>query len=233
MDGGAWWAAVHGVSKTWTRLSTSLSLFTFMHWRRKWQPLQCSCLENPRDGGAWWAAVYGVTQSLTRLKRLSSSSNTRKNSPCYVPIPFFSYLISCCFSEHTVISAVLQTSQPSLPLFHCLCASVTKNNNPLRKKPTALKFYFSFHANIKRWLLHKLTLMLPTWVCALPAFLAAVQIVPWSPSINYIAHNRETRRRDGKKEMTEKWKKNQLKLLSWFRGGLERNFQTWDRVRGK
>ena len=26
-------------------------------------PLQCSCLENPRDGGAWWAAVYGVTQS--------------------------------------------------------------------------------------------------------------------------------------------------------------------------
>ena len=38
-------------------------------------PLQCSCLENPRDGEAWWAAVYGVTQSWTRLKRLSSSSN--------------------------------------------------------------------------------------------------------------------------------------------------------------
>ena len=37
-------------------------------------PLQCSCLENPRDGGAWWAAVYGVTQSRTRLKWLSSSS---------------------------------------------------------------------------------------------------------------------------------------------------------------
>ena len=35
-------------------------------------PLQCSCLENPRDGGAWWAAVYGVTQSQTRLKWLSS-----------------------------------------------------------------------------------------------------------------------------------------------------------------
>ena len=32
-------------------------------------PLQCSCLENPRDGGAWWAAIYGVTQSWTRLKR--------------------------------------------------------------------------------------------------------------------------------------------------------------------
>ena len=36
-------------------------------------PLQCSCLENPRDGGAWWAAVYEVSQSQTRLKRLSSS----------------------------------------------------------------------------------------------------------------------------------------------------------------
>ena len=39
-------------------------------------PLQCSCLENPRDGGAWWAAVYGVTQRGTRLKWLSSSSSS-------------------------------------------------------------------------------------------------------------------------------------------------------------
>ena len=39
-------------------------------------PLQCSCLENPRDGGAWWAAVYGVAQSQTRLKQLSSSSSS-------------------------------------------------------------------------------------------------------------------------------------------------------------
>ena len=38
-------------------------------------PLQCSCLENPRDGGAWWSAVYGVTQSQTQLQRLSSSSS--------------------------------------------------------------------------------------------------------------------------------------------------------------
>ena len=39
-------------------------------------PLQCSCLENPRDGGAWWAAVYGVAESRTRLKRVSSSSSS-------------------------------------------------------------------------------------------------------------------------------------------------------------
>ena len=44
-------------------------------------PLQRSCLENPRDGGAWWAAVYGVTQSRTRLKQLSSSSRRTLESP--------------------------------------------------------------------------------------------------------------------------------------------------------
>ena len=39
--------------------ATSLSLFTFMHGEGNGDPLQCSCLENPRDGGAWWAAVCG------------------------------------------------------------------------------------------------------------------------------------------------------------------------------
>ena len=48
-------------------------------------PLQCSCLENPRDGGAWWAVVYGVAQSWTRLKRLSSSS---RNSHIAVQVKF-------------------------------------------------------------------------------------------------------------------------------------------------
>ena len=56
---------------------TSLSLFTCMHWRRKWHPLQCSCLENPRTKGAWWAAIYGVAQNWTWLMRLSSSSSSR------------------------------------------------------------------------------------------------------------------------------------------------------------
>ena len=46
-------------------------------------PLQNSCLENPRDGGAWWAAISGVTQSRTRLKRLSSSSSS--SSRCFCP----------------------------------------------------------------------------------------------------------------------------------------------------
>ena len=127
-DGGAWWATVHGVTKSRTRLSnftfpfhfhalekemaphssvlawripgtgepgglqsmeslrvghdwaTSLSLFTFMHWRGNGNPLQCSCLENLRDGGAWWGAIYGVAHCRTRLKRLSSSSSSSKGT---------------------------------------------------------------------------------------------------------------------------------------------------------
>ena len=43
-------------------------------------PLQCSCLQNPRDGGASWAAIYGVAWSQTRLKQLSSSSTVWENS---------------------------------------------------------------------------------------------------------------------------------------------------------
>ena len=42
-------------------------------------PLQNSCLENPRDGEAWWAAIYAVAQNQTRLKRFSSSSSNEKN----------------------------------------------------------------------------------------------------------------------------------------------------------
>ena len=45
-------------------------------------PLQYSCLENPRDRGAWWAAIYGVAQSQTRLKQLSSSSSSREGIKC-------------------------------------------------------------------------------------------------------------------------------------------------------
>ena len=47
-------------------------------------PLQCSCLENPRDRGSWWAAVYGVAQSWTWLKRLSSSSSQYNITGMYI-----------------------------------------------------------------------------------------------------------------------------------------------------
>ena len=54
---------------------TSLSLFTFMHWRRKWQPTPVFLPGGSQGWGSLWAGVYGVTQSQTRLKRLSSSSS--------------------------------------------------------------------------------------------------------------------------------------------------------------
>ena len=78
MDGGARWAAVHGVAKIWTRLSYFTFTFTFHFLALETEVATHSSvlgLENPRDGGAWWAAVSGVVQSQTRLKRLSSSSS--------------------------------------------------------------------------------------------------------------------------------------------------------------
>jgi len=86
VDGGAWWAAVHGVAKSRIGLSDYRAERLHFHFslscigEGNGNPLQCSCLENPRDGGAWWAAVSGVAQSRTRLKQLSSSSSLRKNS---------------------------------------------------------------------------------------------------------------------------------------------------------
>ena len=121
-----------GVGHDW---ATSFWLFTFIHWRRKWQPtpvflpgesqgrgslvgcspwgceesytiawlhfhfslscigegngnpLQCSCLENPKDWGAWWASISGVAQSRTRLKRLSSSSRGYWKDAIFFPNP--------------------------------------------------------------------------------------------------------------------------------------------------
>ena len=76
MDTGAWKAAVHGVAEGRTQLSDFTFIFHFHALEKEMaNPLQCSCLDNPRDGGAWWAAVYGVAQSWTRLKQLSSSRN--------------------------------------------------------------------------------------------------------------------------------------------------------------
>ena len=75
MDGGAWWAAVHGVAKSRTRLHFHFHFSLSCIGEGNGNPLQCSCLESPRDGGAWWAAIYGAAQSRTRLKGLSSSSS--------------------------------------------------------------------------------------------------------------------------------------------------------------
>ena len=77
MDGGAWWAAVHGFTRSQTRLS-NFTVFFHFHALEKEMATHSSVLawRIPGTGEAWWAAVYGVAQSRTRLKRLSSSSSS-------------------------------------------------------------------------------------------------------------------------------------------------------------
>ena len=70
-------------------------------------PLQCSCLENPRDGGAWWAAVCGVAQSRTRLKWLSSSSSS-------------ALLLRVRWPRHQVCSWLARVSSPQ----RCFCITI-------------------------------------------------------------------------------------------------------------
>ena len=66
VDRGAWWAAVHGVAQSWTRLKL-LSMHACIG-EGNGNPLQYSCLENHGDRGAWWAAICGVAQGRTQLK---------------------------------------------------------------------------------------------------------------------------------------------------------------------
>ena len=68
-------------------------------------PLQCSCLENPRDGGAWWAAIYGVTQSQTRLKRLSSSSSSSvfKKWSTFTGLTYLKIFVFCFYTCSTCL----------------------------------------------------------------------------------------------------------------------------------
>ena len=72
-------------------------------------PLQCSCLENPRDGGAWWAALYGVAQSRTRLKRLSSSRmvKVRKNWQYQLLGRMWSNKLWCIVNENVKYTTTL------------------------------------------------------------------------------------------------------------------------------
>ena len=66
MDGGAWWAAVHGVSKSWIRLSDFTFTLTLMHWRRKWQPTPVFLPGEPQGWGSLVGfCLWGCTESDT------------------------------------------------------------------------------------------------------------------------------------------------------------------------
>ena len=84
-------------------------------------PLQCSCLQNPRDRGARWAAVHEVAQSRTRLKRLSSSSSSFKQIPpaCWTSVSMFHKMgmlklyMKCCRLESAPTHFMNVYSSPS------------------------------------------------------------------------------------------------------------------------
>ena len=94
---------------------TSLSLFISCIGEGNCNPLQCSCLENPRDGGAWWAAIYGVAQSRTRLKWLSSRSD--QTDPKFWPFhwqQFLSWLsLVACSAPNPTQPSQIALSTPS------------------------------------------------------------------------------------------------------------------------
>ena len=122
MDGGAWWAAVHGVAKSRTWLSDFT--FTFMHWRRKWQPTPVFWPGESQGRGAWWAAVYRVTQRQTGLKRLSSSSSLSQVIKVAPNCIFYWILPSnCVFVSHIFWLTVSPTKEAySVPvwIYHCI-----------------------------------------------------------------------------------------------------------------
>ena len=87
--------------------ATSLSLFTFTHWRRKWQSTPVFLPGESQGRGTWWAAVYGVAQSQTRLKRLSSSSSNACKS-LFVTVMLAEYVVRlldfCLSAKGEVVS---------------------------------------------------------------------------------------------------------------------------------
>ena len=90
--------------------ATSLSLFSFMHWRRKWQPTPVFLSGESQGRGAWWTAIYGVTQSRTRLKWLRSSISYIKESPLKCTMAFFLYVISAIFVIYFTFTCAMKTT---------------------------------------------------------------------------------------------------------------------------
>ena len=99
----------------WHDWATSLHFSLSCIGERNGNPLQCSCLENPRDGRAWWAAVSGVAQSWTRLERLrrSSSSSVAIVKLTHVSLPLWAKLFKSSKTWDTVPNLKFGSLTPS------------------------------------------------------------------------------------------------------------------------
>ena len=103
-------------------------------------PLQCSCLENPRDRGACWAAVYGVSQSQTWLKQLSSSSNYFKTLCWFLPyIHMTQPWVYMC-------SPSWPSFQPPSPPHHSESSQCTSPEHPVSCIELGLAIYITYDA---------------------------------------------------------------------------------------
>ena len=146
MDGGAWWAAVHGVAKSQTWMSDFTFTFHF-HALEKEMATRSSVLAWRIPGtGEPWAAIYGVTQSWTRLKRLSSSSS------CYIRDAYLSgFLIKIAFFFSFLFCMAPSALDPGLrrrlPPFLNFLNSFYQQLFP-RKTPIAFQ---SFLLSFRRW----------------------------------------------------------------------------------
>ena len=101
-------------------------------------PLQCSCLENPRDGRAWWAAIYGVSQSRTRLKRLSSSSI------------YNIFHSEDSFEQNFHITSLCSVNSNSRDLY-CILKMVLKNNKLQGPKASYPEKAMAPHSSTLAW----------------------------------------------------------------------------------
>ena len=111
MDGGSWWATVHGVAKSQTQLSDFTFFLSMVPFGEgNGNPLQCSCLKNPVDRGAWWATVHRTAESDTTEETAYTQS---PEPPLHLP-PLLSMWSVSRFREEATLQAPELGQSPCL-----------------------------------------------------------------------------------------------------------------------
>ena len=110
MDGGAWWAVVHGVAEGWTRLSDfTFIFFTFMHWRRKWQPTPVFLPgESQGRGRLLGCHLWGRTESdTTEVTLQQQQQQVVSVNPIPLICPSFIKYIFMTFAHFSIVLCLL------------------------------------------------------------------------------------------------------------------------------